>query len=108
MPRISTPDFLSAGIVRQPSRKFLLADVLYAIPGVNLVFWLAYVLTDQFLKLLEVVRSYEQLAMIAVLSFITGFITATFVRRPVATGSPEALQVVGKPVVHIDNQQYPE
>src|SRR4051794_33629658 len=108
MPGIRTPVFLSAGIVRLPFRKFLLADVLYAIPGVNLIFWLAYALTDQFLKLLEIVRSYEQLAMIAVLSFIAGFITATFVRRPVATGSPEELPVLGKPVVTIANPQVPE
>jgi membrane protein DedA with SNARE-associated domain len=108
MPGIRTPVFLSAGIVRLPFRKFLLADVLYAIPGVNLIFWLAYVLTDQFLKLLEIVRSYEQLAMIAILSFIAGFITATFVRRPVATGSPEELPVLGKPVVTIANPQVPE
>jgi membrane protein DedA with SNARE-associated domain len=108
MPGIRTPVFLSAGIVRLPFRKFLLADALYAIPGVNLIFWLAYVLTDQFLRLLQIVRSYEELAMIAILSFIAGFITATFVRRPVATGSPEELPVIGKPVVTIANPQVPE
>ena len=108
MPGIRTPVFLSAGIVRLPFRKFLLADVLYAIPGVNLIFWLAYVLTDQFLKLLDTVRDYEKLAVVAILSFIAGFITATFVRRPVATGSPEELPVLGKPVVTIANPQVPE
>jgi hypothetical protein len=46
--------------------------------------------------------------MIAILSFIAGFITATFVRRPVATGSPEELPVIGKPVVTIANPQVPE
>lgn len=108
MPGIRTPVFLSAGIVRLPFRKFLLADVLYAIPGVNLIFWLAYYFTDQFMKLWGIVRSYEQLAAIAVLSFIAGFITATFVRRPVTTGSPEELPVLGKPVVTIANPQVPD
>lgn len=108
MPGIRTPVFLTAGIVRLPFRKFLLADVLYAIPGVNLIFWLAYYLTDAFMRLLETVHDYQRLIVIAILSFIAGFITATFVRRPVATGSPEDLPVLGKPVVTIANPQVPE
>jgi membrane protein DedA with SNARE-associated domain len=108
MPGIRTPVFLSAGIVRLPFRKFLLADALYAIPGVNLIFWLAYWLTDAFLALLHKVESYRELAIVAILSFVAGFITATFVRRPVATGSPEELPVFGKPVVKIANPQVPE
>jgi membrane protein DedA with SNARE-associated domain len=108
LPGIRTPVFLSAGIVRLPFRKFLLADALYAIPGVNLIFWLAYWLTDAFMNLLYRVESYRELAIVAILSFVAGFITATFVRRPVATGSPEELPVFGKPVVTIGNPQVPE
>lgn len=108
LPGIRTPVFLTAGIVRLPFRKFLLADALYAIPGVNLIFWLAYALTDQFMRVLELVHEHERLAMIVILSFIAGFITATFVRRPVSTGSPEDLPVLGKPVVTIANPQVPE
>jgi membrane protein DedA with SNARE-associated domain len=108
LPGIRTPVFLSAGIVRLPFRKFILADVLYAIPGVNLIFWLAWWLTDSFLALLHKVESYRELAVVAGLSFVAGFITATFVRRPVTTGSPEELPVLGKPVVTIANPQVPE
>jgi hypothetical protein len=108
MPGIRTPVFLSAGIVHLPFRKFLLADAIYAIPGVNLIFWLAYYLTDAFMNLLHKVESYRELAVVAILSFVAGFITATFVRRPVATGSPEELPVLGKPVVTIANPQVPE
>jgi membrane protein DedA with SNARE-associated domain len=108
MPGIRTPVFLSAGICRLPFRKFLLADAIYAIPGVNLIFWLAYYLTDAFMALLHKVESYRELAVVAILSFVVGFITATFVRRPVATGSPEELPVLGKPVVTIANPQVPE
>jgi membrane protein DedA with SNARE-associated domain len=108
LPGIRTPVFLSAGIVRLPFRKFLLADAIYAIPGVNLIFWLAWGLTDKFMALLIQVEGYRDLAIIAILSFIAGFITATFVRRPVATGSPEELPVFGKPLVHIANPPQPE
>lgn len=108
LPGIRTPVFLSAGIVKLPFRRFLIADILYAIPGVNLVFWLAYWLTDTFLALLYKVESYRELAIIAILSFIAGFITATFVRRPVTTGSPDELPVFGKPVVTIGNPAIPD
>jgi len=108
LPGVRTPVFLSAGIVKLPFRKFILADAIYAIPGVNLVFWLAYWLTDTFMELLHKVQSYRELAVIAILSFIAGFITATFVRRPVSTGSPEDLPVLGKPVVSIANPPVPE
>src|SRR5262245_21100082 len=105
LPGIRTPVFLSAGIVRLPFRKFLLADALYAIPGVNLIFWLAYWLTDTFLELLHKVESYRELAIVAILSFIAGFLAATFVRRPVSTGDPAELPVIGKPVVQLGHPQ---
>jgi membrane protein DedA with SNARE-associated domain len=108
LPGVRTPVFLSAGIVKLPFRKFLLADAIYAIPGVNLIFWLAYWLTDTFMELLYKVESYRDLAIIAILSFIAGFITAYFVRRPVSTGSPEELPVLGKQVVTIGNPPVPE
>lgn len=108
LPGIRTPVFLSAGMVHLPFRKFLLADAIYAIPGVNLIFWLAWGLTDKFMNLLIKVEGYRDLAIIAILSFIAGFITATFVRRPVATGSPEELPMIGKPIVNIANPTQPE
>ena len=108
IPGIRTPVFLSAGIVKLPFRRFLLADALYAIPGVNLIFWLAYWLTDAFMELLHKLESYRELAVVAILSFVTGFITATFIRRPVSTGSPDELPVLGKPVVKIANPPSPE
>lgn len=108
LPGIRTPVFLSAGIVRLPFRKFLLADFLYAIPGVNLIFWLAWGLADTFMELLHKVESHRPVAILVILSFVAGFITATFVRRPVATGSPEELPVLGKPMVNIANHPVPE
>src|SRR5262245_4994379 len=108
LPGIRTPVFLSAGIVKLPFRRFILPDALYAIPGVNLIFWLAYWLTDAFMALLYQVESYRELAIVAILSFVAGFITATFVRRPIATGSPSDLPVLGKPVVSIANPTAPE
>jgi len=49
LPGIRTPIFIIAGMLRVPLGRFLIADGLYAIPGVNILFWLAYLLTDQIL-----------------------------------------------------------
>jgi len=107
LPGIRTPVFLTAGIVRLPFRKFLLADALYAIPGVNLIFWLAWGMADTFMELLHKAESHRPVAILVILSFIAGFITATFVRRPVATGSPEELPMLGKSMVNIGNHPVP-
>src|SRR5215218_6530552 len=45
LPGIRTPIFVMAGVLRVPFGRFLLADGLYAIPGVNVLFWLSYALT---------------------------------------------------------------
>src|SRR5262249_37296620 len=48
LPGVRTAVFLSAGIIRLPWKRFLLADGLYALPGVSLLFLLAYWFTDRF------------------------------------------------------------
>ncbi|HJT75770.1 MAG TPA: DedA family protein, partial [Gemmataceae bacterium] len=48
LPGIRSPIFLTAGIMKLSYRRFLLADGLYAIPGVSLLFFLAFWFTDQF------------------------------------------------------------
>lgn len=105
MPGIRTPVFISAGIVRLPFRKFLLADALYAVPGVNLIFWLAYWFSGTFIDLLHTAEGYRGPIILALISFIAGYVTSIFVRRPVSTGSPEELPVLGKPVVTIGHPQ---
>lgn len=107
MPGIRTPVFLSAGIVRLPFRRFLFADAIYALPGVSAIFWLAWLFTDQFMYLLHKVEGYREPVMIALLSFAAGFVTCIFVRRPVSTGSPEEIPVLGKPMVTIANPTVP-
>jgi membrane protein DedA with SNARE-associated domain len=47
LPGVRTAIFLSAGIIRLSWKRFLLADGLYALPGVSLLFLLAYWLTDR-------------------------------------------------------------
>lgn len=99
MPGIRTPVFMMAGVLKFPLGRFLLADGLYAIPGVNILFWLAYSLTDQVLDVINRVEKYRPLVMVGVLSAVAGVILYKFFgTRRVSTGNPGSLpNIISKP-----------
>ena len=98
-PGIRTPVFIMSGVLRMPLGRFLLADGLYAIPGVNLLFWLAYLFTDQFVEAIEAVDRHRPLVAVAVLSALFGIILYKFLTsRTLSTGDPEQIPMLAKPV----------
>src|SRR4029077_18070333 len=52
-PGIRAPIFLTAGITKLPLIRFVLADGIYAVPGVTILFGLGYAFTDQIVELIE-------------------------------------------------------
>src|SRR5580704_7578310 len=76
LPGIRSPIFIMAGVLRVPIKRFLIADAVYAIPLVNLLFWLAYMLTDQVLVVFGQIRKYQEeygpLVTVLILSAIAG------------------------------------
>lgn len=99
LPGIRTPIFLMAGVLRVPLGRFLIADGIYAIPGVNVLFWLAYVLTDQVLVIFNQINAYRPQVVLVVLSFFAGFLAQRFLfMRKVSTGeSSQVPQIIAKP-----------
>ncbi len=98
-PGIRTPVFLMAGVLRMPAHRFLLADGLYAIPGVNLLFWLAYWFTDQFVEAITAAERHKPLVIVAVLAAVGGVLLyKLLVNRKVSTGDPEEVSPLVKPV----------
>lgn len=97
LPGIRTPIFLMAGVLRVPLGRFLLADGLYAIPGVNLLFWISYLLTDQVLEIFKKIETYRPLVVVAILSGIAGALIQKYLlTRKVSTGEkPPA--IINKP-----------
>lgn len=92
LPGVRGPVFLIAGMVRLPLWQFLLADFIYAIPIVNVMFWTAYWLTDQVLVLVAEVEKYRSLIASHVLAGVAGaLIYHYFFARKVATGEPTPL-----------------
>jgi membrane protein DedA with SNARE-associated domain len=103
LPGIRTPIFIMAGVLRVPLSRFLLADGLYAIPGVNLLFWLAYMLTDQVVEVYKRVEQYRHLAVVVILSMVTAVVIYRYLlTKKVSTGEPPP-PIIAKPaeaVVH--------
>jgi membrane protein DedA with SNARE-associated domain len=103
LPTIRSPIFIMAGIMRLSFTKFLLADGLYAIPGVSLLFFLAFWFGDQFRDLVAHlegrVERLRPLIALLVIAVIAGYLLHHFLRHPVATGDPrEDMPLVGEKV----------
>ena len=101
LPGIRAPVFIMAGVLRVPLGRFLLADAIYAIPLVNVLFWLAYFLTDQVLVIFNKINAYKPLVVVAVLSGIAGALIQKYVfSRHVSTGeAPHVPSIISKPAV---------
>jgi membrane protein DedA with SNARE-associated domain len=91
LPGIRSPMFITAGIMRLPFTKFLLADSIYAVPGVSLLFFLGFWFTDQFLAVVKKAEPLKPLIVVVVLTAIGTYLVIHFMRRPVSTGAPEEL-----------------
>ena len=75
--------------------RFLIADGIYAIPGVSLLFWLAFWFGDQFRETVERaengVARLRPLIILLAIAVVAGLLLSHFLRRPVVTGTPEEL-----------------
>jgi membrane protein DedA with SNARE-associated domain len=99
LPGIRTPIFIMAGVLRVPFGRFLLADLVYAIPLVNVLFWLSYMLTDQMLVIFNKVDEYRSLVAVAILSGVAGALIQKYILgRHVSTGEPPHMpKIITKP-----------
>jgi membrane protein DedA with SNARE-associated domain len=100
-PGIRAPIFLTAGLTRLPLSRFLLADGIYAIPGVSLLFLLGWyfgelvvdVIRDDFAKVKNVV-------IVVVVLAVVGYFVYRLLRRPVITGDPKEMPRLVEQVTH--------
>jgi membrane protein DedA with SNARE-associated domain len=89
-PGVRAPIFITAGITRISLAKFLLADGIYAIPGVSLLFFLGYWFTD-YLNAGLVREEANKIKTVIILVVIIGvalYFAYRFLRRPMVTGDP--------------------
>jgi membrane protein DedA with SNARE-associated domain len=99
LPGIRSPLFMTAGMMRLSFARFLLADGIYAVPGVSLLFYLGYAYTDKFLEVLEKAERFRPLIIVVVLGAVGTYLFYHFVHSPVTTGDPQELPPMGKKVI---------
>jgi len=100
LPGIRAPIFITAGIMRLPLSRFILADSIYAIPGVSLLFFLAFWFTNSFKELVEHAEQqviyYRHLAIMGVIVVVGIYLLIHFLKRPITTGDPKELPLIGE------------
>jgi membrane protein DedA with SNARE-associated domain len=91
-PGIRAPIFLTAGLIRLSLGRFVLADAIYAVPGVSLLFFLGYWFTDRMVAIVEQdVERVKSIIILVVVVAIAGYVLYRFLRRPMVTGAPEEM-----------------
>jgi membrane protein DedA with SNARE-associated domain len=99
-PGIRAPIFISAGMMRLPLGRFLLADGIYAIPGVTLLFVLGYYFTDTMVELIEDFGAIKPYIILVAILGVIGYFTYRFLRRPMVTGHPKEVPPLVELVEH--------
>jgi membrane protein DedA with SNARE-associated domain len=104
-PGLRSPIFLMAGSHRLPFIKFLIADGIYAVPGVSLLFWLAYFFTDQVTELIGPFEKWRPIIVLIVLSAVALYLIRFFLKHPVTEGDPKDVPIIGRQVAsHYEKQ----
>jgi len=93
-PGIRAPIFFTAGLTRLSVARFLLADGIYAIPGVTLLYFLGYWFGESVIGLVGNVEHFKNIAIIVLISAVVLYILYRVFRRPVVTGNPHEMPKV--------------
>jgi membrane protein DedA with SNARE-associated domain len=99
MPGIRAPLFLTAGSMRLPLARFLLADGLGAVVGNSLFFFLGYWLGDSVKTLIEHAEErLKPILIIVTVGLVVAYLLWHFLHHPVSTGDPEEVPIIGPQV----------
>jgi membrane protein DedA with SNARE-associated domain len=100
-PGIRAPVFFTAGLTRLSVAKFLLADGLYAIPGVSLLFFLGYWFADSMIGFVEgpFEKAKGVIALVVVL-LVAAYVLYRALRKPAVTGDPKEMPPLVEKVTH--------
>jgi membrane protein DedA with SNARE-associated domain len=89
-PGVRAPVFFTAGLTRLSVVKFLIADSIYAVPGVSLLFFLGYWFAESMIDFVkgpfEKAKTFIVLLAVAA---VGAYFLYRWLRKPVVTGSPQ-------------------
>jgi membrane protein DedA with SNARE-associated domain len=106
LPAIRSPIFITAGMTRVPLSRFMLADGIYAIPGVSLLFFLGFWFGNQFMDAVKRAESYRLLVVVVVVA-VASYLVYHFLNQPMATGDPKEFPIIGTQVAKFTKASEP-
>jgi membrane protein DedA with SNARE-associated domain len=102
LPGIRSPMFITAGLMRVPLLRFVIADGLAAVIGHSLLFFLAYWFGDQFRELIERAEArvdrLRPILILTAIALVGVYFLIHYWRQPVTTGDPKELPLIGEKV----------
>lgn len=100
-PGVRAPIFFTAGLTKLSLARFILADGIYAIPGVSVLFVLGYFFTDSMVNLIKNdVEQAKHIIILLVIVGVVGYFTYRFLRRPLVTGDPKEIPPIVEQVTN--------
>jgi membrane protein DedA with SNARE-associated domain len=90
-PGVRAPIFFTAGLTKLSVARFILADAIYAVPGVSLLFFLGYWFAEATINLIHDVEHVKQIVIVVVIGAVALYVLYRFLRRPAVTGAPEEM-----------------
>jgi membrane protein DedA with SNARE-associated domain len=104
-PGVRSPIFLTAGLTRMSPLRFILADAIYAIPGVTLLFFLGYWFSGSMVSLINnEVAQVKNIIILVVILGVAGYLLYRFLRRPIVTGDPKDIPPLAGQITHTITQ----
>lgn len=111
LPGIRAPIFVMSGVLHMPFSRFLFADLIYAIPGVTLLFFVSFWFTDSFVAIFHAVEGQvnviRNLIVLLIIAAGAGYFIYAYKRRSIATGDPHEVPLLGSAVKPSGDDQVP-
>jgi membrane protein DedA with SNARE-associated domain len=100
-PGVRAPIFFTAGLTKLPVTRFLLADGIYAVPGVSFLFFLGWWFTDSMIDFVEgPVKQVKSIIAIVVIAAVIAYFVYRVLRKPAVTGDPHEMPQLVEQVTH--------
>jgi membrane protein DedA with SNARE-associated domain len=100
-PGVRAPIFFTAGLTRLPIARFVLADAIYAVPGVGFLFFLGWWFTDSMIDFVKgPLENAKSIIAFVVIAAVVVYFVYRALRKPAVTGDPHEMPQLVEQMTH--------